>query len=305
MKSKKIALVGLGYWGPKYLRVFDMCQQAQVKYCVDINQDTIKSVQKEYPDPVYLQDMAEALEDPEVSAVVLATPASSHFHQAVKILNKGKSVLIEKPTTLELAETMQLHEHARRNKLSLYTGYTYLHHPGIKWIKKNILNYGQLLSFNSSRSNLGPVRSDCSAIHDLATHDLSILQYLISGLSVSHASFFTNGSALVELCRSDSYGKASGFVYASWQEPEKKRCLRLNFEDHMIEFDDTKSQCVKVYCLSEGSCFVPDVQGTEPLLAQVQDFLNALEEGSGSIGRSVFDQDIAQLHFEAHYFQEK
>ena len=126
-------------------------------------------------------DCDELIKDPEVDAVAIATPVFTHHELAKKALEAGKSVFVEKPFTYTIAEGEELVELAEKKKLKIMVDHTFLYTGAVRKIKQliedNVL--GDLYYFDSVRVNLGLFQHDVNVVWDLATHDISIMDYLI------------------------------------------------------------------------------------------------------------------------------
>ena len=124
-------------------------------------------------------DYGDVLADPDVEAVVIATPISTHHALAVAALRAGKHVFVEKPIAASVAEAEELVELAEAAGLTLMVGHTFVYSPPVRKVKQIIDSgdLGEIRFVTSQRVNLGLHQKDVSVIWDLATHDLSILDY--------------------------------------------------------------------------------------------------------------------------------
>ena len=154
--------------------------------CVDKEPERLVQMKRLYPEINVDQDLEALLKDPHVQAVVIATPASTHYSLVKAALQRGKDVLCEKPLALTVKECDELLELARLEQRILMVGHTFVYNSGIQVLKKYVDEglLGQIYYIHSTRTNLGPIRSDVNAIFDLATHDFSIFNYLLSSTSL-------------------------------------------------------------------------------------------------------------------------
>ena len=113
-----LAIVGLGYWGPNLLRVFDSLRDCSVKYCWDLDPLVRASYSKQYPHIKFCSHFDTILEDPGLDAVIVATPVSTHYVLARQIISSDKHVFVEKPLTLELDHAIDLTELAEKRKVT-------------------------------------------------------------------------------------------------------------------------------------------------------------------------------------------
>lgn len=97
LSELNIAVVGCGYWGPNLIRNFAECKYTSVKYVIDLLPDRLAKLSRRYPGTQFITDFAQALSDPDLHAVVIATPVHTHYKLARQALLAGKHVLVEKP----------------------------------------------------------------------------------------------------------------------------------------------------------------------------------------------------------------
>ena len=176
---KTVALVGYGYWGPNLLRNYMELPGARVKWVCDSRSEALFKAQTRYPAIQGTTEFGDVLADPEVDAVVIATPISTHFQLAKDALLAGKHVFVEKPMTSTAATAAELVSQAEASGLTLMVGHTFVFSPPVRKVKDVIDSgeLGKILFVTSSRVNLGLHQRDVSVIWDLAPHDLSILHY--------------------------------------------------------------------------------------------------------------------------------
>src|SRR5436190_6444427 len=133
MKSKiTIAVAGCGHWGPNYIRVFSGLENVMVKYACDLSQPKLDRIKAQFPLVAVTQDFKTLLRDPEVDAVIIATPSSTHFAVAKECIEAGKHVLVEKPMTLTTPDAQSLTILAEEKKRTLFVGHTFLYNPGVR-----------------------------------------------------------------------------------------------------------------------------------------------------------------------------
>ena len=109
-----LAQLGCGYWGPNLLRNFSSLPNCRVKYVVDSSPERRAFVETNFPRTTAIDAVATALSDPEVTAVVIATPAGTHFQLAKEALFSGKHVFVEKPLATKVAEVDELEQNGQR-----------------------------------------------------------------------------------------------------------------------------------------------------------------------------------------------
>jgi predicted dehydrogenase len=256
------------------------------------------------------QDYRQVLEDLAVHAVVVVTPTKTHYPIVREALLAGKHVLCEKPLCKNTTEAQELIELARQRNLILMVGHVFLFNPGIVKIKE-ILDLGELgnLHYLSAvRTNLGPIRADVNAAYDLATHDISIFNWLLGSepesVSAIGASFLQPGIEDVVFISMTYPNNVVANIRCSWLDPKKVRQITVVGSHKMVTWDDLDSNTpVAIYekgasakqdyndygeflriTMWDGDVRLPKVEADEPLRIQDRYFLDCLQEGK--IGRS-------------------
>jgi predicted dehydrogenase len=174
-----LAQVGCGYWGPNLLRNFSALPDCRVKYVVDPSPERRAFVETNFPRTKAIEAYAAVLSDPEVTGVVISTPADTHYRLAREALLAGKHVFVEKPLATTVAEVDELGRLAAARKLVVMAGHTFIYNAAVRYVKK-LLDAGELGDVRyiySQRLNLGRIRSDIDALWNFAPHDISIIQY--------------------------------------------------------------------------------------------------------------------------------
>ncbi len=182
-----VAVVGCGHWGLNHLRVFAGLRDARLEVACDIDADRCEFVGQLYPRARIVSQLDEVLGDPRVDAVVIASPASTHFEIAQAALSAGKDVLCEKPLALAPSQCAVLTEMAEARRAVLMVGHVYCFDAGIHALREHLHagQLGRLLYAASTRTNRGPVRTDVSVLYDLGCHDVAIFNYLFGAAPVS------------------------------------------------------------------------------------------------------------------------
>ena len=249
-----IGLVGYGYWGPNLVRNFGTTPGARMMAVSDLSPERLASVRALYPaiktTPVY-EDM---LDDPEIDAIAIATPVSSHFRLAMQALEAGKHVLVEKPIALNSAQAALLVEEADRRDRVLMVDHTFVYHGSVRRIRELVASgqIGKLRYFDSTRVNLGLFQRDVDVLWDLAVHDLSIMDYLVgksptavAATGVAHVPGQPVNIAYLTCFFEDSL---IAHINVNWLAPVKIRRTLIGGDRQMIVYDDLEpSEKVKVY----------------------------------------------------------
>jgi predicted dehydrogenase len=303
MNDNRIAVVGLGYWGPKLLRnLVTMVGPTRV-VAVEARDDRRREQAASFPGVRFEERYTVALEDPTVTAVVVATPVETHGLLARRALEAGKHVLVEKPVAGSSDEARELAELAEAKGLVLMVGHTFLFSPRVEAIR-NLIELGEMGTLQyvtSSRLNLGIHRPDANVIWDLAPHDFSIVFHLLGEFPVSlHC--MAQGVVRPELpdvafINMMFPSGAVASVSVSWLAPRKVRNTTIVGERSMVIYDDTQAdEPVKIYdkgvivpdsanfgenqlTYRTGSTVAPNIAATEPLTLELQHFLDCTERG--------------------------
>ncbi len=228
MTQCRIGLVGYGYWGPNLVRNFGACGLTEPVAVCDASAARRAAVSKTYPGLATVSTVDELLELP-LDAVAIATPVSTHFPLAMRCLEAGKHVLVEKPLAASVREAQALTDRAAKLGRVLMVDHTYLFNNGVRRMKQIVESgeLGELHYVDSVRINLGLFQSDVNVIWDLAPHDLSIVEYLlataprsISAWGCAHANPEIEDIAYVNV----DYGeKLLANFHVNWLSPVKVR----------------------------------------------------------------------------------
>jgi predicted dehydrogenase len=313
----RVAVVGLGYWGPNLLRNLVELGDAEVVTMCDLREERLEHWGRRYPAIERTMSYREVLSDDRVEAVVIATPVSTHFELASRALQFGKHTFVEKPLAGSSEEAAELVGLARRAGRVLMPGHTFLYSPPVVLVKKLIDrgDLGEIYFVSSSRVNLGLHQADVSVVWDLGPHDFSILRYWL-GESPESVTALSRACVIPDMpdVAFVNMRYASGTIAQielAWLAPSKLRRTAVVGSERMVVYDDTSSEPVRVfnsgaslpdpesfgeYQLSyrTGDIVSPRVEPVEPLFRQLEDFCNAVRDGtqprsSATIGLEVVD----------------
>ena len=305
----RIAQIGCGYWGPNLIRNLRSVKGCHLAAVVEASEDRRTFVKSSFPGVPTDLSFEGIMENPEIDAIVIATPANLHFEQARQALLAGKHVLVEKPMATKLTEVQELSEIARTRGLTLMSGHTFLYNDAVVFIKKEIDagSLGEIRYLHSQRLNLGRIRADVDALWNFAPHDVSIIQFLLGEQTPVAVNSF--GMDFVQDGIDDvvflnlRYDKTLANIHVSWLDPLKTRKLVIVGSKKMIVYDDVADDKVTIYDkgidkfsnLGEsmdfdftpqssfryrsGDVWIPKIDYTEPLQREVEHFLDCIREG--------------------------
>ena len=316
MSKTIVGLIGYGYWGPNLLRNYLELETATPKWVCDLRTERLERAAARYPSVRTTTSIDDVLGDPEVDAVIIATPISSHHALAMRVLEAGKHVFVEKPLATSVGECDELCEAADSRGLVLMVGHTFVYSPPVRVVKK-ILDAGELgdvYFITCSRVNLGLHQRDVSVVWDLAPHDLSILEYWLGETPISvqamGRSCINNGIPDVAFLNVHYQSGVIAELQVSWLSPVKLRRTIIVGSKKMLMYDDTESvEKVKIFdqgvdyrdpesfgefqlSYRTGDIFSPRVESTEPLALEAAHFVDCVKNGTrpvthGGAGRSV------------------
>jgi predicted dehydrogenase len=308
MAMIRVAVIGAGQWGPNLIRNFHNKQTSEVVWIIDRDAARLDEVHARFPDAQTAGDPEQALRDPSVDAVVVATPTSTHYALAKEALERRKHVLVEKPLTTQVKQGLGLLELAARQRLILMVGHVFVYNPAIRKVKEylDVGHLGKLYYVSMVRTNLGPIRLDVNAAWDLAAHDLSIVNYLLDSEPLSVSAI---GGTWINQGIEDAVFATLRYpqgvlvnLHASWLNPRKARDITVVGERRMLTFDDMNlNEPLRIYdkqvtdactrptyvdsfasfraSVRKGDITVPKVPLGEPLATQCAHFLECIVSG--------------------------
>ena len=300
----RVGVIGYGYWGPNLVRNFMAAPGSAVTRVCDLRQERLAPLQKLFPGVKTCNQPDQLINDPEIDAVVVATPVSSHFDLAKAALEAGKHVLVEKPLATKSDHACKLIDEAAKQKLVLLVDHTFVYTAAIRKIRELIASgkLGEIYYYDAVRVNLGLFQHDVNVIWDLAIHDLSIMDYVlpdkpvaISATGMSHIPGQPENVAYITLFFA---GAQIAHVHVNWLTPVKVRHTLIGGSDKMILYDDLEpSEKLKVYdkgisvtprsedvykmlvSYRSGDMWAPRLDNTEALQTEALHFIDCVEHG--------------------------
>ena len=258
--APRVGVVGAGYWGPNLIRNLTELPGSPLAAVADSNPARLATIRARYP-AIILHDSGTALfADPSVDAVVIATPAETHYALAREALDHGKHVFVEKPLATSGDQCLDLARRADEAGLTLMTGHTFLHNDALRWTRGRIEsgNLGDVMYLYSRRLNLGQVRQDINVVWNLAPHDISIMGFLTGArpirVSCAGYAYLQPGVEDVAFITLE-YPPAtlggtprSAHIHVSWLDPHKVREVVVVGTRQMIVYDDVDAdRVIQIY----------------------------------------------------------
>jgi predicted dehydrogenase len=312
-----VGVIGYGYWGPNLVRNFAEAPGARLAGVSDVRAERLDHARRRYPGAITTENYTELLSSPDIHAIAIATPVSTHFSIAIEALRAGKHVLVEKPLSASSDEASRLIDEAARRDLVLMVDHTFVYTGAVRKIREmvSIGALGDIYYYDAVRVNLGLFQHDVNVIWDLAVHDLTILDFVlsekpvaVSATGISHIAGQPENIAYITLFFGDS---KLAHLHVNWLAPVKVRRTLIGGSEKMIVYDDIEpSEKVKVYdkgvALSRGheevfellvsyrsgDMWAPRLDQTEGLQTEARHFIDCIEnnkrpETDGAAGLRV------------------
>jgi len=314
----RVGVVGLGYWGPNLLRVLADDTEVDVTWMCDRDEERLRRAVRRYPAIRPTTDVEQVLADPDVEAVVIATPVFTHFTLAAASLRAGKHTFVEKPLAPSTALADELIALARHRGLVLLCGHTFVYSPPVRAVKKLLEaeRLGRIYFASSSRVNLGLHQRDISVVWDLGPHDFSIFLYWLEEspdtIRTTGRDSVVPGIADVAFITMTFPSGIVANIELSWLAPGKLRRTVLVGSEKMVIYDDGTVEPIRLfdhgvvyrdpetfgeYHLSyrTGDIVSPKVDSYEPLSAELADFVRAIRSGDALTWQLALARDVVRV----------
>jgi predicted dehydrogenase len=299
--SIRIAVAGLGYWGPNLARNFAGIPGCELAWLCDASTQALERAGGRFPQARLTGDLDEVLADPALDAVVLATPVSTHAELAVRVLEAGKHCFVEKPLAQSVADAERAVAAAEETGRVLMVGHLLEYHPGVQQLKE-LADSGELgdriYYIYGNRLNLGKLRADENALWSLGAHDVSVVLYLAGenpSEAVAHGeSYVQDGVEDVVFCFLRFPSGLSAHLHLSWLDPHKERRFTVVGSRRMATFDDQALEMkLKIYdkgfdedssgygeyITRTGAIVSPQIPNVEPLRVECEHFVDCVRDG--------------------------
>lgn len=319
-KPMGVAVIGCGYWGMNYVRIFNELTESRVVAVCEQSPDRLKEVARRFPNVYLTTQVDDVISQPDVQGVVVCTEATSHFNVTRRSLLAGKHVLVEKPLTTTSTHAEKLIELAESHSATLMVGHTFIFNAGVRKVKEYVQHEtGRVYYLYARRTNLGPIRRDVNALWDLAPHDIAIFNYLLNSTPEWVSAI---GGKVLGNCRDDvgfvSLGypdNVLGHVHVSWADPDKAREVVVVKSDRRIVFNDLNGpEQVRVFekgvspvdeeplnygefrfQIRDGDIISPRIEPVEPLKNQCRHFLECIRTGKRPMSNGIHGRDVVRV----------
>jgi predicted dehydrogenase len=313
-----VGVIGYGYWGPNIVRNFMGVEGADVTMISDASMNALRRVGKDHPHIRNTRYEKEVILSPEIDAVAIVTPVSTHYELAKMALQNGKHIFVEKPFTSSTAQAIELVNLAEQKNLKIMVDHTFLFTGAVKKIKELIDEdvLGELFYFDSIRINLGLLQSDVNVIWDLAPHDLSIMDYLIRKDPVAISA---TGKAHINGMEDVAYitvyfsDNLIAHFNVNWLSPVKIRTTLIGGQKKMLVWNDlVADEKIRVYDRGvdvsdkeqsyharvnyrSGDIWVPRLEQGEALKTEAAYFVNCINENLTPINDGIAGFRIVRM----------
>ena len=306
----RIGVLGAGHWGPNLIRAFLSSPRSRVVAIAERDARRREQVLARYEGVEGHAEGDELLARGDLDAVVIASPTATHHRFTKAALARGLHVLVEKPLAPSVAEAEELAGLAAEARRVLLVGHVFLFHEGIRTVRRLIESgeLGRVQYIQSVRTNLGPIRTDVSALWDLAAHDVSIFHYWLGGppsrATGKGGTYVNQGIEDVIFATLEYPNGVLASLHATWLSPQKLRQITIVGDRKMLVFDDMNlDEPIRLFdkgvlpadppvatvvdsfagfrsSIREGEIVVPPVERSEPLRAECEHFLDCVLDGA-------------------------
>ena len=297
----RVAVIGAGYWGPNLVRNFSEAPGANVVAVADLSDERLAAIRKRFPAVRTTTDHRALFADPEIDAVCIVTPISTHRPLAEEAFAAGKHVFVEKPLAGSVADAEAIAAAAKRAKRTLMVGHTFVYNPAVTTVRELLVRreLGKVQYIDSQRVNLGLHQFDFNVLWDLGPHDVSIVLYW---LDEEPEWVQCVGGCYIQPDIEDVVFLTMGFpsgalahAHLSWLAPSKQRTMTVIGDRRMAVYDDGHpAEKVKIYdhgvaelsadelrrSYRSGDIHSPRVAITEALQLEVRHFIDCVRDGS-------------------------
>ena len=276
----KIGVVGVGFWGSNHVRVLRELESAEVEAVCDINLERAKYVAKRFGVPNYYRDLDEMLNVEELDAATVCTPSISHAEVAVKILESGLHVFVEKPLASNPDECLRIIDAAKSNNRFVMTGFIERFNPAVTKAIELLRagEIGEVIMSHGRRIGWWPQRiGDVGVVKDTAIHDIDLTRYIFGQEPVG---VYARGGSLrhrfedhIQAIMTFEDELRVAFIEANWLTPRKKREMLITGSEGVISIQFL----TQAISLEKADVVIePIIKWREPLRIELSHFTDSL-----------------------------
>lgn len=305
----RTVLAGYGYWGANLARNLSAAQAVEFVGVADPDDRQRSAAEATFPGIHTWSSLDAVLADEDVEAVVLATPATTHGELALRVVESGRHVLVEKPLALDINAARDVVDAGAAAGVTVMVGHTFLYSPPVHQLREYVSNgeLGHVQYLYSQRLSLGKIRRDCNALWNFAPHDVSIMLYLLAEIptevSARSMTFIQEGVADVFFATLSFPSGVGANLHVSWIDPRKTRLMTVVGDEKMAVYNDVSAD-QKIWLFDAGvarsenptfgdyaslgefqwqtragDILIPRIAMTEPLLLELEEFGRCCRSG--------------------------
>lgn len=250
-QKRFIAQIGLGYWGKNILR--NLYELDVLHTICDSDQHTLAEKKKQFSDLNYTTSFDDIINNPDIKAVVISTPAVTHHQLIKRSLLAGKDVYVEKPLALTVKEGQEVVAISEKEKRVLMVGHILQYHPAVEKLKEIISSgeLGRIQYIYSNRLNIGKLRTEENILWSFAPHDISVILMLLGEEPVKvmavGGDYLNKGVYDTTLTTLEFKNGVKGHIFVSWLHPFKEQKLVVVGSKAMAVFDDVSNEKLFLY----------------------------------------------------------
>lgn len=245
MNKVKVNIIGLGGIAQiTHLPLLSKMEETEITGVCDIDKSKAKLVAQKYNLKNYYTDLDNLLAETDADCIIISSPTYMHEEHAVKSLEKGLNVLVEKPLGRNVMEAQRIVDTAKKNKRKLMVGMNNLFRPDIMMLQSftSANSLGDIFyiksGFIKKRSSTGSWildknKSGGGVVMDLGIVILELAVWLMKYpkvKSVSASNFFHSTNAVEDssfvMIRTDKNHCIS--LEASWSLPRENDLFYCN-----------------------------------------------------------------------------
>ncbi|MEI6447779.1 MAG: Gfo/Idh/MocA family oxidoreductase [Actinomycetes bacterium] len=300
MQRPRIAVVGLGYWGPNLVRNLGSIEACDLVAVCDADASAVDRALALAPGAQGGSDFDALLADPGIDAVALATPVPTHAELAVRVLEAGKHCFVEKPLAQTVADAERAVQAAEAADRILMVGHLLEYHPAVERLAELIAagELGDIRYIYGNRQNLGQLRADENALWSLGAHDVAVVLSLLgeepSEVTAVGEAYVRDGVEDVVFGYLRFPSGVAAHLHLSWLDPHKERRITVVGSKRMAVFDDMKiegkltvydkgfdedSRSWGEYIARAGESWAPRIANAEPLRTELEHFIESVATG--------------------------
>ena len=282
----KVAVVGVGRWGENHVKVLNRLGRLHGVY----DADSVRASQIAQKYGTFVYSSTDEIKPGSVDAVVVATPATTHYEVAKQFIEKGINLLIEKPPTTELESVKKLYE-LSKGKVKVGFGFIERFNPAFASFEDC---YKGSFSISFYRLATGSNVRDVGVVLDLMIHDINLANHLFGNPKILLKRVVRENEKDVTAEAVIDYTGSRAYLVSTWKSPSKFRKIFAFSDTAFIEADLAEK---KGTCSERGrEPRLVDGKNTDLLEAEHIQFERFINNGEPfpDISEAVKDMEVAE-----------